>query len=305
MQALSRTNVDLYRHHLAGTGHEALVRDSLYIHVYRNAGKANLDDRVWRMRIERGTPVERISGEELRRIEPALSPDYKAAIVIGQQGRAVLPGQLGRVLAGKARDMGAQIDRLAVSRLTPKPDGGWRLHAGQTVLDASAVIIAAGPWSMQLLEPLGVNLPLEYERGYHLEFHDCGVTLDHSIADVERKFVTSSMQTGLRSAGTAEFAGLEAAPDMRRAQILKQLTKRMLPDLDTGDTSEWSGVRPSFPDSLPCIGKLPGYDNLFAAFGHSHFGLGMAPQTGRLVADLVSGTTPNIDIAPYRAERFL
>ena len=92
---------------------------------------------------------------------------------------------------------------------------------------------------------------------------------------------------------------------MRRAQILKQLTRRMLPDLDTGDTSEWSGVRPSFPDSLPCIGKLPGYDNLFAAFGHSHFGLGMAPQTGRLVADLVSGTTPNIDIAPYRAERFL
>jgi len=305
MAALNRPNVDLYRHHLAGTGHEALVGHSWYIYAHRKAADANLDTLGWRLRIKHGAPVERVGGEELRAIEPALSPDFKAGILMKDQARALLPGRLGQVLADKARSMGAKVDRLAVSRIEPNPEGGWRLQTEQGSEDAAILVIATGPWSTQLLKPLGINLPLEYERGYHMEFHEPGLTISNSIMDVDRKFVTSAMENGIRSAGTAEFGGLDAPPDMRRAQILKNLTKQMLPGLNTENTSEWSGVRPSFPDSLPCIGKLPGYENLFAAFGHSHYGLGMAPGTGRLVADLVTGTTPNVDVSPYKAERFL
>lgn len=304
MSALNRPNVDLYRHHLSGTGHEHLVADSWYIYAHRNASDANLETLAWQLRIKHGAPVERITGSDLQSVEPALSPEYKAAILMKDQARAVLPGQLGQVLAEKARSMGAIIDQRTIQAITQLDDGSWSLHTDQGVENAETLLIAMGPWSMQLLKPLGLKLPLEYERGYHLEFHDPGVDLKHSIMDVDRKFVTSSMANGVRSAGTAEFAGLDAPPDMRRAQILKDLTKQMLPGLKTENTSEWSGVRPSFPDSLPCIGKLPGYKNLFAAFGHSHYGLGMAPGTGRLVADLITGTTPNIDIAPYGAKRF-
>ena len=78
----------------------------------------------------------------------------------------------------------------------------------------------------------------------------------------------------------------------------------MLPDINTDEVEEWMGTRPSFPDSLPCLGELPGCPGLFAAFGHSHYGLMMAPATGRVVADLVMATPPNLDLAPYRADRF-
>ncbi len=304
MAALNRPNIDLYRRHLAGTGKEPLLRDSWYIHLYRDPAGASLAGLAQRLRIERGAPLEVIDGHALREIEPALSAAYGSALVIKDQARAGHSGQLGKALAEKARSLGAEIQRNPVHRLAPAPDGRWHLETGQGTLQASTVVVAAGPWSTRLLTPLGIDLPLEYERGYHLEFRDPGVELRHSVHDTERKFVTSSMTSGIRSAGTAEFAGLDAPPDYRRAEILKDLTKQMLPGLNVEDTEPWMGVRPSFPDSLPCICALPGHANLFAAFGHSHYGMGMAPKTGQIIADLVTGTTPNIDLSPYRAERF-
>jgi D-amino-acid dehydrogenase len=304
MDALNRPNVDLYRHHLAGTGQEGLLRDSWYIHAYRDADGADLGDIAWRLREERDAPIELVDGATLREVEPALSGDYKAAILIKDQARALAPGRIGKVLAEKAKAMGAEILREAVRRLVPGDAGSWRMETDHGAFETGKLIVAAGAWSSDLLKPLGIRLPLEPERGYHLVFRNPGVTLSHSVMDVHRKFVVSSMEMGLRSAGTAEFAGLDAAPDYRRARIFERLTKRMLPDLDTRDTEEWMGVRPSFPDSLPCIGEVPGHPNLYAAFGHSHYGFGMAPNTGRIVADLVTGGGTNIDIRPYRVGRF-
>lgn len=303
MDALNRPNVDIYRRHLAGTGQEHLLQDSWYIHVYRDPNGASLDSLAQRLRIERGAPVEIADGDALRAIEPALSRHYRSAVVIKDQARALHPGLLGKALAEKAASLGADVQCNPVHRLAPAEDGRWRLETGRGVLHASTVVVAAGPWSMQLLAPLGISLPLEFERGYHLEFRDPGIELRHSIMDAERKFATSSMTDGIRSAGTAEFAGLDAAPDFRRAAILKDHTKAMLPDINIGDISPWMGVRPSFPDSLPCISPLPGHANLFAAFGHSHYGMGMAPKTGQIVADLALGTRPNIDLSAYRADR--
>lgn len=304
MDALNRPNVDLYRRHLSGTGHEDLLQDSWYLQATRDPRGVSEQGLAHRLRQAQGAPLEIVDGDTLREIEPALSPDFKAALVIKEQARAVQPGALGQALAEKAWSLGADIQRRSVQRLLPGEGGRWQLDCVEGPVVASTVVVAAGPWSMRLLEPLGIALPLAYERGYHLEFRDPGVTLKHSVMDVDRKFVTSSMAKGIRSAGTAEFANLDAAPDYRRAEILKGLTKRMLPDLNTADSEPWMGTRPSFPDSLPCIAPLPGHANLFAAFGHSHYGLGMAPKTGQIVADLVTHTTPNIDLSPYSATRF-
>lgn len=303
MAALNRPNVEIYRRHLAGTGHEDLLRDSWYLHIFRDGKNADLDDVAWRLRAEQDAPLEILSGGQLRDIEPDLSPDYGGAVLIRDGGRAAEPGRLAAVLAGKARSMGAEIVRADVAKLH-RDGNGWVVTGGTEVLRSPQVVIAAGAWSMTLLRPLGVRIPLEAERGYHLVFRDPGVTLRNSVMEVDLKFVSSSMETGLRSAGTAEFAGLDAPPDYRRARMLAKLTKRMLPGLNTDDTEEWMGSRPSLPDSLPCIDEIPGQPGLFAAFGHGHYGLGMAPMTGRLIADLVTRTTPNIDISPYRSTRF-
>jgi D-amino-acid dehydrogenase len=164
--------------------------------------------------------------------------------------------------------------------------------------------VAAGAWSARLLAPLGLRLPLEAERGYHVMFADPGVTLNNSVMDTDRKFVASSMEDGLRAAGTAEFAGLDAAPDPRRAETIAQVARQMLPGLAEAAVTTWSGVRPSFPDSLPVIGEIKGHAGLYGAFGHSHYGFMMAPRTGRIMADLLRGAGPNIDLGPYRADRF-
>ena len=304
MHALTRPNVDLYRHHLKGTGHEDLVRDSYYVHVYRNPDAIDLDQLGWRLRKQRGVPLRVVRDEELWEIEPALSHDYRGAVIIEDQARALDPGGVGRALAEKTEKMGAVFHRRTVQALTPSGDGQWRLDTDEDEMTARTVVIAAGAWSMRLLEPLGIKAPLEAERGYHLVFRDPGIAINNSVMDTERKFVASSMNAGVRCAGTAEFAGLDAPPDYRRARVFKTLAKRLFPDLNVAATDEWMGSRPSFPDSLPAIGPVPGHENLFAAFGHCHYGFGMAPATGRIIAQIVRGTEPNTDLRPYRIDRF-
>jgi D-amino-acid dehydrogenase len=304
MMALNRPNVDLYRYHLKGTGKEDLVRDSFYVHVYRKPESIDLNQIGWRMRTERGVPLQVVQDGELRDVEPALSPEYRAAVLIKDQARAMDPGAIGKALASKAESMGAVFHRAGVQSISPIEGGGWTIATDKGTMTAKTVVIAAGAWSVRLLKPLGINVPLEAERGYHVILRDPGVTVNNSIMDTERKFVASLMAAGVRCAGTAEFAGLDAPPDYRRAKVLATNAKRLFPDINTEDSIEWMGSRPSFPDSLPCIGPVPGYDNLFAAFGHSHYGFGMAPATGRIVANIVRGVEPNTDLTPYRIERF-
>ena len=304
MRALNRPNVDLYRHHLSGTGQQHLLSDSLYVHVYKDPAVADLGELGWRIREERGVPLRVVNSGELHEIEPALSRDYTSAVVIKGQARALDPGAIGKALAEKAMSMGATFRQTGVDRISPSPEGGWILHTGEGEFGADKLVIAAGAWSARLLQPLGIKVPLEAERGYHLVFRDPGITINNSIMDTEGKFAASSMLAGVRCAGTAEFAGLDAPPDYRRAEVFKRLGRKLFPGLNVDDAEEWMGTRPSFPDSLPCIGEVPGQVNLFSAFGHSHYGFGMAPNTGRIVAELVSGQQPNVDITPYRIDRF-
>lgn len=304
MSALTRSNVESYRRHLAGTGQEGLIRDSYYVYVFRDPSKIDLNQLGWRLRSERGAPLEVVCDQELWELEPALSHDYRGAVLVKQQARALDPGAIGKALAKKAQSMGAVIHRRTVQSIAPSGDGRWLVLTDEGEMTAQCLVIAAGAWSARLLNPLGVHVPLEAERGYHLVLRDPGVTLNNSIMDTEHKFVASSMRAGVRCAGTAEFAGLDAPPDYRRAQVFKRLATKLFPDVNTTDTDEWMGARPSLPDSLPCIGPIPGFENLYGAFGHCHHGFGMAPATGRLVASLVRGVEPNIDLSPYSIERF-
>lgn len=304
MLRLNQPSLDLYRHHLAGTGREDLVRDSMYVHLYRDAHKANLDDLEWRLRLERGVPVERIDGATLREIEPDIAPDYQAAILIRGQGRALDPGAICKTLAEKFQHGGGTLLRARVTALLPIEGGRVRVETDRGAHTADRAVLAAGPWSAALLGHLGLRIPLEAERGYHIVFTDPGVSLNNSVVVTDAKFVASSMNMGLRCAGTAEFAGLDQPPDYRRARILAGPARRLLPKLNTEAYEVWMGQRPSFPDNLPAIGAIPGLPGVIAAFGHGHQGLTGAPMTGRLVAQMALGETPNIDLTPYRIERF-
>lgn len=304
MELLCRPSIELYRMHLQGTGHEDLITDCNYIHAFRHPEQANLNGLDYLIRAEKGGQLERIDGDELRRLEPALSRDYKAAILIKGQARITSPGRVGTVLAEKARQQGAEILRTEITWLKSADGSGWHLQTPAETLHADTVVLSAGVWSADLLKPLGLPVPLVAERGYHVEFPTPSACLNNSVMDVDAKVVASSMQDGLRVAGTAEFASIDAPIDPRKQAILTDQARAMVPDLDTSQTQFWMGRRPSFPDSLPAIGQVNGKPGLFSAFGHSHYGLMMAPKTGELVADLVSDRRLNVDLTPYSLARF-
>ena len=175
-------------------------------------------------------------------------------------------------------------------------------------LAADMAVVATGIWSKPLAAALGDKVWIETERGYHLMIRDPEATPGMPIADSDGKFVATPMDTGLRLAGTVELAGLDAPPDWRRAHLLLQQGRKMLPGLAAHHPEErisvWMGHRPATPDSLPVIGYSRASRDVVYAFGHGHVGMTSAPMTGRLVADLVAGRKPSIDISPFAAARF-
>jgi D-amino-acid dehydrogenase len=155
---------------------------------------------------------------------------------------------------------------------------------------------------------LGDAVPLDTERGYHVMIRDPEAMPRLPVGASEGKFFATPMDGGLRIAGTVEFAGLEAPPDWARADTLLRQAQAMFPSLarqlPEARVTRWLGFRPSLPDSLPVIGAAPRRRNVVYAFGHGHVGLAGGAPTGRLVADLIAGRKPAIDLSPFRVERF-
>lgn len=304
MAALNHDNTTLFRSLLAGTGQEHLVRDSSYVMAFRAGRKVDPESLENRLRRAAGGSVEIIDGPALREIEPAASDDFVGALLLSGQARALSPGAICKVIEGKLRGLGARVLREEVRALRPDGAGGWEVRTNAGHHRATKIVLAAGVWSAQLLAPLGVRLPLEAERGYHIAFPGAKVDINNSLMDLDLRLVASSMEGGVRAAGTAEFGGLDAKPSARRAAVLAEAARRAVPGLRGYDHEVWSGQRPSFPDSLPALGRIGTLPGLICAFGHSHWGFMMGPRSGRIVADLALDHEPNIDLAPYAPTRF-
>ncbi len=113
---------------------------------------------------------------------------------------------------------------------------------------------------------------------------------------------------GLRLAGQVELAGLDAAPNWQRAEVLLKFAREVFPELPADLPPEriklWMGHRPSTPDGLPVLGLASGCSDIIHAFGHGHVGLTAAAATGKVAADLVAGRAPPFDLTAYSATRF-
>ncbi|MBV9551385.1 MAG: FAD-dependent oxidoreductase, partial [Alphaproteobacteria bacterium] len=289
-------------------GAEHLVHQRGHLYVYRSAQSLAKDGLAWVLRRENGVEVDAFDADGLRQLEPALSRDYVHGLLVRENGHTSNPFGLVSALVEHFVRSGGVVMRARA--LGFRLDGG-RLTAIKTdagELAADAAVVAAGAWSKPLAATLGDRVPLETERGYHLMIRDPEAMPRIPTADGDGKFVATPMDSGLRFAGTVEFAGLDAAPDWRRARILLEQGRRMLPGLARAHPEErisvWMGHRPSMPDSLPVLGPSRMTPDVIYAFGHGHVGMTAAPMTGRVVADLVAGRKPAIDIAAFAASRF-
>jgi D-amino-acid dehydrogenase len=293
---------------VSDAGAEDLVHRLGHLYVYRSADGPGKDRLAWDLRRANGVEIDEFDADELRQLEPALSRDYVRGVLVRENGHTSNPLALVERLAEHfVRSGGGLVQARAHGfRLE-----GGRLAAIQTDtsdLPADAAIVCAGAYSKPLAAALGDKVPLETERGYHLMIRDPETMPRIPTTDADGKFVATPMDTGLRFAGTVELAGLAAPPDWRRAHTLLEQGRRMLPGLAASHPEErisvWMGHRPSLPDSLPVIGPSRATPDVIYAFGHGHVGMTAAPMTGKLVADLVAGRPPSIDIAPFSPGRF-
>jgi D-amino-acid dehydrogenase len=279
-----------------------------HLYVYRSAESLDKDQGAWDLRRENGVEVDEFDADELRQLEPTLSRDYVKGLLVRENGHTSNPHGLVTRFVEQFRREGGDI--VQASALGFRLDGARltaiRTDAGE--LPADAAIVCAGAWSKPLAAALGDKVPLETERGYHLMIRDPEVMPRIPTADAEGKFVATPMEEGIRFAGTVELAGLDAAPDWRRARILLRHGRRLFPALNEhypeNRLSVWMGHRPSMPDSLPVIGPSRRSPDVLYAFGHGHIGMASAPMTGKTVADLVAGRPPSMDVTPFRPDRF-
>jgi D-amino-acid dehydrogenase len=289
-------------------GAEKLVHRRGHLYVYRSPLGPEKDRLAWELRRENGVEIDEFDADELRQLEPSLSRDYVRGILVRENGHTSNPLGLVHSLLDHFLRSGGEI--------TPARATGFRLDGGRLAairtdqgdIAAEAAVVCAGAWSKPLAAALGDRIPLETERGYHLMIRDPEVMPRIPTADADGKFVATPMDTGLRFAGTVELAGLAAAPDWRRAHILLEQGRKMLPGLAANHPEDrisvWMGHRPSLPDSLPALGPSRVTPDVVYAFGHGHVGMTSAPMTGKVIADLVAGRPPSIDITPFAPSRF-
>ena len=260
---------------------------------------------AFELRRRNGVRMDLLDGNEARQVQPVLSRNVVHAYRVADFSHTVDPLRLVQALAGLYRRRGGTIRRAAVRGFEIDDTSGIRaIRTDDGRVPVERVVVAAGVWSRELAAMLGSRVPLEAERGYHTMFNGTDVRMNGGIISVDRHIAVTPMLDGVRAGGIAEFAGTDAPPDPVIARRVRRHAQALIPALESESITEWMGPRPSHPDSKPVIGRSPRHRNAWFAFGHDHLGLTMGGITGRLVAELVTGKTPSVDLAAFRPDRF-
>ena len=245
-----------------------------------------------------------LDGEAARALEPALSPVFRHAVHWASAVSVSNPLALTRAYAARFTALGGATCR-GDARTLHRADGHWRVESAGGPLDAGDVVVALGPWAPDLLDPLGITLPLAVKRGYHRHFRARGnAGLSRPVLDAENGYCVAPMEQGLRLTTGVEFAARDAPPTPVQFDRLMRAAKELFPLGQPVEAQPWKGARPCFADSRPVIGRAPRWRGLWLAYGHGHWGLTLGPATGRLIAEMMTGTTPFCDPKPYAVERF-
>ncbi len=286
-----------------GTRAESRVQESSFSFAYDSRKAFEKDAYGWAIRRECGYVPELIEGRAVQEEEPILGPSINLLAVLKDHGHILHPGLYVAELAQMFEEIGGQIVQAEVTDFDLTGD---RIRAVETTkgrFECDRAVVTSGIWSKPLMQKLGLNVPLETERGYHVLFKNPSQLPRNPMMMSSGKFGVTPMGNSLRCAGTVEFGGIHAGPSRAPIALLRKKAAIAFPNLTYSDTEEWMGFRPSTTDSLPLIGELRS-TGVFTGFGHQHVGLTAGPKTGRIVAELINNTPPNIDLRPYDPMRF-
>ncbi len=264
---------------------ELLVRRG-HLHLYPDGRALAKDATSWRLREAHGYHVERLDRAGIVALEPAVGERYRIGLYLADHATIVNPFRYVQAIVGAFAARGGRLQRDMVRSLAAQHGGGWKLMFEHGSEHYDQVVVAAGAWSRRLLDPLGVRVALESQRGYHVQFHGARDAISRTVVLADRKVFVTPMEEGLRIGGTVEIGGLERPPDPRRAALLERIARETFGGLECISAEQWMGHRPCMPDSVPVIGAAPGRPGLWLAIGHGHLGLTDAPATAERIADL-------------------
>ncbi len=287
-----------------GTGAEKYISPAEYVYVYNDRAHFESDRFGWQVRAQNGFTWTEYEGDAWHQQDPVFARSLNFAASVHNHGRISDPGCYVQQLARHFEDNGGKIVQATVDDLVGENGVVTGVRTTEETIPCSAAVIAAGAWSKPLLSRLGCDIPLEAERGYHIELYEPSAMPAMPSMIASGKFVMTPMDGRLRIAGMVEFGGLVAGANRAPIEFLKNYIHQVIPELKWTEMTEWLGHRPAPVDSVPVIGEAPAMKGAFMGFGHQHVGLTGGAKTGQLLAQLVSGQPVVIDMAPYSPLRF-
>src|ERR1700727_1199298 len=253
---------------------------------------------------EFGIESELLDREATSALEPNILPVYKTGLLHTQTASVDSPGAVVKAYAQMLRSLGGEVRQSDIRGIEPK-DGGWRVVLGDRTVAARHVVVALGPWSADLLRPLGYRVPLAVERGYHQEFTpNPARALQRPIHDAEGSFLMSPMENGIRVTSGVELTDRDAPSSFAQLDMVVPMARGVV-EFGSAVAEPWRGARPTLPDSLPMIGPVPRHPGLWCAFGNQHIGFTTGPATGAAIAAMIAGERPSFDTAAFAPGRYI
>lgn len=297
---LSRAELEPF---LAATGTLEMLRKDGNLQVYESEAEFSASLSGWEARTAHGIDFRHMGAEEMAALQPGLSPRFVRGTFTPGWWSIADPKLYVQALAERFRAAGGHIVIDEVTSLSPR-DGRVSIQTKGQPLVTDKVVLAAGAFSHRIAATLGERVPLETERGYNTTLPPDALDLRCQITFGGHGFVISRLSTGIRVGGAVELGGLDLPPNYKRSEAMLRKAKAFLPGLRTEGGRQWMGFRPSLPDSLPAIGRSKASPHVVYAFGHGHLGLTQSAGTARLVADLLTDTSPAMDLTPFSPQRF-
>lgn len=287
------------------TAAEALIERGPYVYLYPSRNAYEADDFGWTVRRENGITWDEWDRDALLDRDPHLGGEHGFGAALHNHGWIKDPSAYSRALAEAFQAAGGTLQIAEATDIKPNGDGAAKITlGGGEEIEADRAIIATGVWSGKLAKRLGHKAMMQAERGYHVVFTGASRKPPSPYMIGSAKLAATPMAPGLRVAGLAEFAPIDAPAKQTPYALIRRQAKRLYPDLEWEGETQWMGRRPSTPDSLPLLGASPKAPGIIFACGGQHLGLTMGAKVGRIAAGLASDMPTNIDLGPYRVDRF-
>jgi len=303
LHGLIQASLKLHREWIVQAGASNRIRETGWLKAWRsdNVAAAKADQAALK---EYGIKSELLDRQAISALEPNILPVYSVGLLHTETASVDSPGNVTKAYAKMFAGSGGEVRHAEIKSIAPDNDG-WRVVMSDGELFARHVVVALGPWSADLLRPLGYPVPLATERGYHREFTpNVSRKLLRPIHDADNAFLMTPMEQGIRVTSGVELTDRDAPSSYAQLDAVVPLARSVVEFGEpVGDI--WRGARPTLPDSLPMIGPAPRHQGLWFAFGNQHIGFTTGPATGEAIAAMIAGAAPSFDTAAFSPKRYV